>query len=358
MVLQLFYEWPVYSKFWFAMSVLLLVGLAVAAYLYAMWRTRKDRLWLKFVGRCLQQGMTYPEIESLKPLYSDMYSIGKGKVVLNPVLFRPHLLRYLSEHQKDQKEVRRNVMIFRKLAFVKHTDELLESKELDFMEPVSMETLDGDRACFCQMEKVLEDSLQLRVKGRLLPEFTAGTPVRLFFYRPASGGFLLGAKIESIFEQTVTLHTNFQFVHAEERHFMADLSMKASLCINMVPLIRLKSLPSREKMEPAKDEPIRWKHLDPQLGQFPASTVRISDRGIVLYIDETKSPRIDKNFLNQAYHIKIDFIDGQPLEAIGHLLGMGRRGYYLFRFGELLPEDRARINKAIRENHPQKERLA
>ncbi|EHQ08220.1 MAG: hypothetical protein F9K24_13395 [Leptonema illini] len=358
MVLQLFYEWPVYSKFWFFMSILLLVGLALAAYLYALRRNRQERLWLKFVGRSLQQGMTYAELEALKPLYSEMYTIGLGNVILNPVGFRPHLLRYLSEHQRDQKEVRRDVHIFRKLAFTKHTDELLEGKELDLMEPVSMETLHGEVACFCQIEKVRPDTLDLRIKGKLQPEFTPGVLVQLYFYRPASGGYLLRAKIENIFEKTITLHTSYQFVHAEERHFMADISMKAALCINMVPLIRLKSLPSREKTEPVQHEPVQWKHLDPHLGQFPAETVRISDRGIVLYVDETKSPRIDKNFLNQAYHINVDFIDGEPLEAIGHLLGMGRRGYYLFRFGELLPEARARVNKAVRENNPQKERLA
>lgn len=55
MVLQPFHEWPAYSKLWFFMSILLLVGLA--ACLYALQRNRQERLWLKFVGRSLQQGM-------------------------------------------------------------------------------------------------------------------------------------------------------------------------------------------------------------------------------------------------------------------------------------------------------------
>ncbi len=361
MVLQLFYEWPVYSTFWFFMTLLFLVGLGLLAYLYALRRNRKDRLWLKFVGRSLQQGMSYSELEALKPLYSELYAIGLGKTILNPVAFRPHLLRFLAEHQRNRKEVRQHVHIFRKLAFAKHTEELLESKELDLMEPVSMETLQGDTACFCQVEKVLPDSIDLRLKGRRPPEFTAGMEVQLYFYRPATGGFLLPATIHAFFENTVRLNTRYQFVHAEERHFMADLVMKASLCVNMLPLIRLKTLPPRDKRQTTEEteqpDPIQWRKLDPDAGQFPAETVRISDRGMILYIDETKSPPIPKDFLHQAYLVRLDFIDGRPLEAFGHLLGIGRRGYYLFRFAELLPEDRARINKAVRENNPQKERL-
>lgn len=360
MLLQLYYQWPTYSKFWFFMSILLLFGLAAIAYFYNYRKGEKERIWLKFVNSSLQLGLTYPEIEQVKPLYNELSRIGKGKVILQVALLRPYLLKYFSIKSKGQKEVRKDVHTFRRLAFAKHTDELLQSKELDLGEPVSLESQKDGSAVFGQIIRVLPDVIELHVRAKLPELFIANFPVQMYFYRPESGGYLLGGHIVSIVDKAVTIKTNYQFVHADERHFMADLSMKAQLCINVVPLIRLKELAplnteslEKEKALTNKAE-IKWRKLNPNLGQFEAKTIRISDRGVVL---ETTDLRIDKSYLNLAFLLTLDFIDGEPLEVTGHLLSMGRRGYYLFRFGELSQEARFRINEAVKTNNPQKEKL-
>ncbi|MBW7859163.1 MAG: hypothetical protein H3C43_12920 [Leptonema sp. (in: Bacteria)] len=360
--LQLYYQWPTYSKFWFFMSILLLFGLAALAYFYNYRKGEKERIWLQFVNRSLQLGMTYPEIEQVKPLYTELTRIGKSKTILQAALLRPYLLKYFAIKSKGQSDVRKDVHIFRRLAFSKHTEELLERKELDLGEPVSLESQKDNSAVFGQIIKVLPDVIELHVRAKLPDQFIAGFSVQMYLYRPESGGYLLAGQIVSIVDKTITVKTNFQFVHSDERHFMADLSMRAELCINVVPLIRLKELapltaaPKDEEKLANKAE-IKWRKLNPNLGQFEAQTIRISDRGVVLYVDETKHVRVDKNFLNLAFLLTFDFIDGQPLEVTGHLLSMGRRGYYLFRFGELSTESRSRINQAVKANNPQKERL-
>jgi len=358
------YEWPVYSPIYFVLSFVLIAGLIAALAIYVYIKGRKNRIWLSFVNQSLQRGLNYVEIESLKRLYGELYALGKGKVILDVHELRRYLASYFLKTSHEQSACRRDVQIFRRLGFAKHTEELLERKEIDLGEAVSIEIPHSTVAMVGLVTKVHEDAVELLVRNRFNSDFKPPALVLLYFYRPASGGVLLTAKVESIVDRKMLLKTNYQFAHAEERHFMADIEMPASLCINMVPLIQLRNIEEGQQQDgdlkgDSAKELIKWRKLDPKLGQFDVKTVRLSDRGVVVYHDSSQidTKEISKNYLNRTYTITIDFIDGGQLQAIGHLMSMGRRDFYLFRFAGLLPEERDRIVYAVKKNNPQKERL-